>query len=149
MLSDLLFEFGVLLSSGGIEFVDLLLVVLDFLGLSIDDAGHDGSSGVEVSFEFGFELDSLGGAFGEVLIVGGDVGVAGGLEVPVGGVGFLLFGDVPVLQIVEGANEGVKGVSGLELECDRIEQGLSECGGIDSVDESNVIILSGPDGGDN
>jgi len=149
VFSDLLFEFGVLFSSGCIEFVDLLLVVLNFLGLSIDDTGHDGSSGVEVSFEFSLELDSLGGAFSEVLIVGGDVSIAGGLEIPVCGVGFLLFGDVSVLQIVEGADEGIKGVSGLELECDRIEQGLSEGGGIDSVDESNVIILSGPDGGDN
>jgi hypothetical protein len=148
VLSDLLFEFGVLLGSGGIEFVDLLLVVLDFLGFGVDDAGHDGSSGVEVALEFGFELDSLGGALGEVLVVGGDVGVAGGLEVPVCGVGFLLLGDVSVLQVVEGADEGVEGVPGLELEGDGVEQGLSEGGGVDSVDESDVIVFSGPDGGD-
>jgi hypothetical protein len=149
VLLDLFFEISGFLGSGGIEFVDLLLVVLNFLGLGVDDAGHDGSSGVEVALELSFELDSLGVAFSEVLIVGGDVVVASGLEIVVSSIGFLLFSDVPVLQVVEGADEGVEGVSGLELKGDCVEQGLSECGGIDPVDESDVIVFSGPDGGDN
>ena len=111
VFSDLLFEIGVLLGSRGVEFIDLLLVVLNFLGLGVDNTSHYGSSGIKVAFEFSFELDPLCGAFGEVLIVGGDVVVADRLEIVVSGVGFLLFGDVPVLQVVKGADEGVKGVS--------------------------------------
>jgi len=107
VLLDFLFEFVVLFCSGGIEFVDLLLVILNFLGFSIDDTGHDGSSGEEVTFELSFELDSLGVAFSEVLIVGSDVCIASLLEIVVCSISFLLFGDVPVFQIVEGGNEGV------------------------------------------
>jgi hypothetical protein len=147
VLSDLLFEFVVGLCSVGIKFVNLLLVVLDFLGLGVDDSGHDGSPGVEIAFEFGFELDSLGGAFSEILVVGGDVDVAGRLEIVVGSVGFLLLSDVSVLQVVEGADQGVEGVSSFELEEDGVEQGLSECGGIDFVDQSDVIVLGCEDGG--
>jgi hypothetical protein len=77
VLLNLIFEITILFGSESIEFVDLLLVVLNFLGLGVHDSGHDGSSGVEVTFEFSFELDSLGGALSEVLVVGSDVSIAG------------------------------------------------------------------------
>lgn len=147
MLSNLGLELVVGFGSLGVKIVDFSLVVLDLSGLGGDDSLHDGPSGVEVSLKSGFELDSLGVAFSEILIVGRDVSIAGLLEFVVGGVGFLLLSDVPVLQIVKGAHEGVQWVTGLELEVDGVEQGLSESGGVDPVDESDVIIFSCPDCG--
>jgi hypothetical protein len=149
MLSNQGFELIVSFGSSSIEFIDLSLVVLDFLGLRSDDSLHYGSSGVKVSLEFSFELDSLGVAFGQILIVGSDVSVAGRLEIVVRSIGFLLFSNVSVFQIVKCGEKGVQGVTCLQLEVDRVEQSLSEGSGVDSVDKSDVIIFSCPDCGNN
>jgi hypothetical protein len=77
VLLNLIFEITILFSSESIEFVDLLLVVFDLSGLGVNDSGHDSSSWVEVTFEFSFKLDSLGGALSDVFIVLSDVEVAG------------------------------------------------------------------------
>jgi hypothetical protein len=109
-VSDLLVELVVGFGSFGIQLVDFLLVILGLLPLGGDDSLHDGSSGVEISLEGGFELDSLGVGFGDVFIVGGDVGVADLLEGVVAGIVFLLLSDVSVFDVVEGGHEGVEWV---------------------------------------
>ena len=57
------FEFVMGFTSLGVQFVDLLLIVSGLLLLGGHDTLHDGSSGVEVSFESGFQHDSLLVAF--------------------------------------------------------------------------------------
>ena len=48
-LNELVELFG-FFSSVGIKSVEFSLVISDFLGFGVDNTGHDGSSGVEISF---------------------------------------------------------------------------------------------------
>lgn len=99
----------------------MFLVVLDFLDFGLFNAGHDGSSRIEVTFEFGLELDFFGVTFSKVLIIGSNVGIAGRLKFIVGSIGFLLFSNISVFQIMKSADQGIKRISSLELEEDGIE----------------------------
>lgn len=69
VLEDLQFEFGVLFSSLVVEFDNIGFKAVEFLGLGADDTSEDFSSGVEITFEFSFESDSLRVTVGEVLVV--------------------------------------------------------------------------------
>lgn len=80
VLKDLLFELFGFLGSGLIEGCDVSVVLSDFSLLLLLDASEDFSSWVEFSLEFGLKLDSLGVGFSDILIVGGDVVIAGFLE---------------------------------------------------------------------
>lgn len=88
-------------------------------------------------------MDSLGIALGDFVVVPLDVHVAGVLEVSVGGVVSFLFSDVSVLQVVKGLDESVQRIVGFNLQGDCVEDGLSERSGVDSLDLSNDILLSG------
>jgi hypothetical protein len=80
VFEDLLFEFFSFFGSGCVDVGDVGVVLGDFSFLLLDDSSEDFSLGIEFSFELGFELDSLGGALSDVLVVGGDVVIAGLLE---------------------------------------------------------------------
>jgi hypothetical protein len=102
-----LFEGLVLLNSLGIELIEFLLETFNFSGLGTDESLHDGSSGEEITLEFGLVSDSLVVGVGEVTVEGRDVGIAGLLEGVVCSIILLLLGDVSVLKVVEGAEESI------------------------------------------
>lgn len=122
------------LGSHGVQIIDVLLVSLDLLLFGALDSLKDGLLRVEGSLQLGFELDSLGVALGDFLVVSLDVDVAGILEGSVALVVNFLFSDVSVFQIVEGAEESVQRIAGFDLQCDCVQNGLSDGSGIDSLD---------------
>lgn len=108
----------------------------------------DGSAGVEIAFELGFEGNALSIGVGDVAIVGRDVGIACILVVTVDGIVFLLLSIVAVLKVGEGLEETVKGVTSLHLEPDGVEEGLAERSGVDLVEELNALgFAHSEDGG--
>lgn len=80
MVSDQLFEFFVLLDSFGFDVVEVLLESFNFSLLGFDESLHDGSSGIEITFKFGFKSDSFLVGVGKVLVESRDVGIANLLE---------------------------------------------------------------------
>jgi hypothetical protein len=76
VFSDLFLEDFGLLGSGGVNLVDGMLVFSDLSLLGLLDGLVDLSLGVELALESGFELDSLGVALGDFVVVGSDVHVA-------------------------------------------------------------------------
>jgi hypothetical protein len=142
VFEDLLFEFFGFFGSLVVEIDNISFQAIEFLGLGRDEAGEDLSSGVEFTFEFSFELDFLGVAAGEVLIIDGDVVVAGRLVILMGSVVLLLFSDVSVLEVAQGAQEGVQRISGLELQVDGIKEGLTEFALVNSLDNRFNILDS-------
>jgi hypothetical protein len=94
----------------GSLFVDgsnVALIASHFSLLGALDSSQDLSEGVQLSFQFGFQLDSLGITDSDLGIVPVDVKVASLLEVSVRLVIDFLFSNVSVLQVVKGAKKSV------------------------------------------
>jgi hypothetical protein len=121
VLLHLLFELRGFFGALCVEVVHFLAVVLQLFGLLVDDGGHDFSARVELTFKLGFHVDALTVALCQVLVECCDISIAGILEVSVHLVVFLLFGYVPVLQVVQGAKESVEWLVSFQLQPDRVE----------------------------
>jgi len=131
VFTNLLFELLLLLSSFGIEVVEVLVVAGELLALGVDDSLKDLSGWVEVSFELGLKDDLLVVGLSKVLVKSGDIVVAGSLEFLVVSIVLLLLSNQLVFKSTEGLEECVKGVVGLQLKLDGIKKGSSELGRVD------------------
>jgi hypothetical protein len=120
LLNDNLKFFG-FLSALGIKISQLRLQVCKFLGLGLYDGSDDLTTGVEFTFELGFKRDLLFVGFSKFLIKATNVGVACILESMMSLIVFLLFGDVSVLEVMEGGQKLVKRLACLKLQVDGVE----------------------------
>lgn len=139
VLTDLCLELVVLLLSLSVEGRNLKLVALDFLLLLVHDALDDLSLGVQGSLQLSLKLDLHGVGLSQVLIEHTDVHVTSILEVTVVSIILSLLGNVLVLQVTQGTKKSVKGLTGLHLKPDGVEQSSSEGRGVNLLDQLNNL----------